>query len=495
MIRPNVTRLVILLLLLLAIAIRLVRLDDPLFVGGASRQVQTADITRNLYRDGLEHISTPQVSYFGPEKVNFIVEFPLYNAVVASLYWIGEGVDERFGRLVSVFSWGVFSAFFFLLVRRISTTRIVILAFLFSAFIPIHVLMSRNFQPDEMMLSLGTASLFFLMKFTDKKKFVWLALGSVCFALALLIKPTILAFFFPAVYVFSRAIGKRFFFSPAFLFFISMTATPFAVWRWYASRQDINPILAEGTKRLAEWFDPSLFLQLGYYRALFNIQFTNVLSSVGILLAALGFMYVMREKKWRGFIFAWLVGSLVVMVLFQKHFMTHPYYHLIFIPPAAFLMAVAYEKIVASRTILLLLIPIFFGPMISSIVFETPLKYTHILDTAAAIQKVTAKDAVIIAASGSHPTLLYYADRRGWPFLIDRTTLEEGSAFWGITTVELDPVKELEKLRMGGAEYFASGREEIEDNKQFYQYLLQHYPIQYETSSSVIFSLKEKREG
>lgn len=495
---------VVILLLIAAIGLRLFRLDDPLFIGGASRQVQTADITRNLYRGGLQHMLTPQVSYFGPEKVNFIVEFPLYNAVVAGLYWIGGGVDEKLGRLVSISSWGLFSIFFFLLIRRIANIRIAILAFLFSAFIPIHVLMSRNFQPDEMMLAFGIAALFFFVKFAEKTKLRWFIFGSISFTLALLIKPTVLAFFFPLFYLFFQTYGKKFYIRGQCIIFTLLTLTPFAIWRWYASRQDINPILAEGTKRLEEWFDPSLFFHVEYYRALFNIEYANIVSSVGVLLIALGLMIVLWRKYRRGFILSWLFGCLVVVILFQKHFMTHPYYHLIFVPSASLLMAIAYDEILRRcipakhkmiQGILLFLILFFFAPTISSFVFQVPEKYAHVLEEATAIQRLTSKETVIIGASGSNPTLVYYADRRGWSFLIDRTTLEKGSAFWGITNIELDPVKELETLRIRGAEYFVSGRGELESNQHLYQYLDQYYPVRHETSSFIIFSLKEKREG
>lgn len=89
----------------LGLALRLLRLDLPILEFYGERQIQTAEITRNLWREGFGGFLFPHVYWQGREAVYFVLEFPLYNALVASLYALTGGVREVLGRLVSIAAW------------------------------------------------------------------------------------------------------------------------------------------------------------------------------------------------------------------------------------------------------------------------------------------------------------------------------------------------------------------------------------------------------
>src|SRR3989338_2393761 len=82
----------------------LARLQDPLLDLSVTRQIQTAEVTRNLYRDEFNPFNT-KVNYLGRDSKKLIVEFPIFNLIVVFLYKIVGGVQEWLGRFTSFITW------------------------------------------------------------------------------------------------------------------------------------------------------------------------------------------------------------------------------------------------------------------------------------------------------------------------------------------------------------------------------------------------------
>jgi len=68
------------------------------------------------------------------------------------------------------------------------------------------------------------------------------------------------------------------------------------------------------------------------------------------------------------------------------------------------------------------------------------------------LKNVTVPNALIVAADMGDPTILYYAERKGWPFL------ENGAIYNGNPDDSEQAIENLERLRHGGATHFVFTR-------------------------------------
>ncbi len=464
------------LIALVAAAVLLYKLDMPLLDLARSRQIQTADVTRNFYRNGID-LLLPQASYFGPQPVNFIVEFPLYNALVATLYHTYGSVNEALGRLVSLVVYLIGLVALFFIVKQYTDILTAALAVAFSAYAPLHMFMARSFQPDELMLSLSLLTLLCLVK-------RFFLLGSIFLSLALLVKPVAYYALLPFLYVLYRTYGKYFFLKPIPLLALCISFVPTLLWRAYASNPLHNPVLSANAGNLSAWLSFPLYLDFQYYRTLFNFQYSGVTSPVGLLLFPLGWIFGRRNVKDFTFFAVWLFGAYSTLILFQKHSMTHDYYHLVTVPAAALFMALGYREIFrlvgnltkwhsAFTALLVLLIPLYTLPTVFSKIYRVAQPYHSVIPAARTIQSVIPKDTVIVASSGTGPALIYYADHAGWPFALNREEVAIASAFWEERVpFEPDTIRHLENLQRLGAQYFATiDPTSLKRREQFYQYL------------------------
>src|SRR3990167_2229123 len=100
----------ILVILIIALSVRLYKIDTPLADFHSWRQVDTASVARNfaerdfnLLRPRYHDLSNIQSGMENPEGYRY-VEFPTYNAIIAALYkYIPLTSLEIYGRLVTVF--------------------------------------------------------------------------------------------------------------------------------------------------------------------------------------------------------------------------------------------------------------------------------------------------------------------------------------------------------------------------------------------------------
>ena len=97
-------------ILILALALRLYKIDTPLADWHSWRQVDTAAVARNFAQNDFnllypryDDLSNVQSGFYNPEGYRF-VEFPLYNAIFGALYkYMPITPIEVYGRLTTVF--------------------------------------------------------------------------------------------------------------------------------------------------------------------------------------------------------------------------------------------------------------------------------------------------------------------------------------------------------------------------------------------------------
>jgi hypothetical protein len=133
----------------------------------------------------------------------------------------------------------------------------------------------------------------------------------------------------------------------------------------------------------------------------------------------------------------------------------HPWYQLPFVPIAAAFAGAACAFIgskissrVAAVTLWILLAGSF---AILAGIYVRPLyesSAAQLRDAGLELNKITAPDALIVAADMGNPTIFYYAKRKGWHFL------EQRGIYGGNPKDSQQAIADLERLHRQGATHF-----------------------------------------
>ena len=324
----------LLIIFITAFLIRLTNINSPLLEFFPPRQTQTAEITRNIYVNGWPDFWTPKVRNFtNGSPIPYVLEFPLYNGIVALAYQL-FGPNVIWGRIVSLaFFLGSTLIFYRLAIVTIPAIP-TILAILFFTFSPLHILISRSFQPEELAL--------FLLLFAVYKK-SWLI-----FSLAVLTKLPITLF--TPVLIYQQLQQQTSSTVPTlrqnpYLVIVKLLVSllPASIWYFRAGQLTIHPAISRNFE-LSNWFQPQLWLQPRWYFSLFQIEQVLLLTTLGLLFFWLGFLLKLSEKKidlW----FIWLASGFLYLSIFNYHAMTHEYYHLFLLPPLSVFIGLGLSKI------------------------------------------------------------------------------------------------------------------------------------------------------
>ena len=332
----------LLVILITAFLIRLINIGSPLLEFFPPRQTQTAEITRNIYVNGWPDFWTPKVRYFtNGAPIPYVLEFPFYNGIVASAYHL-FGPNVIWGRIVSLMFFLGSTAVFYRLLLKTFPTIPTILAILFFIFSPLHILISRSFQPEEL-------ALFLLLLAIYKKS--WLI-----FSLAVLTKLPItlfapVLFFSPSLRGVPIQSGRRGnpldFSIRAFtrnnIIKFGLSLLPSLIWYFRAGQLTVHPAISRNFD-LSNWFQPQLWLNWRWYFSLFQIEQVWILTTLGLLFFWIGFWGEISKNKidlW----LIWLANGVLYLALFNYHAMTHEYYHLFLLPPLSVFIGLGLSKI------------------------------------------------------------------------------------------------------------------------------------------------------
>lgn len=496
-----------LLILVVGLFLRLYKVDLPLLEFYPSRQIQTAEVTRNLYREGFS-VLAPTVHYLGPQNSLFLVEFPLYNLAVASLYWLGGGVEETFGRLFSILGFIASFTLLYKLAREYTGKIGAVAALFFYTFSPLSIMVSRSFQPDQWMLAFSLASLYFLHLYLKRKgqrsDFATMALFLLSAGLAslsILLKiPAFIFTIIPAVYLLLKR-GNNSLNIPGYL---AVALVPVFFWYVWAVLVSRAGIVLPANTQIANWFGFEVFASPKYWSNIFGFEMNLVLLPVGMILFLFGL--AVKGAIRPQFLYVWLATVILYFLIFNKHNMTHEYYHLPILPIAAIFIGGAVQKIY--ETISNFVVPkgwLFGGLGFFSLVLMLPPtlarayqpidRFKFVPEVAALIQAVTKPADLVIGSMDAGPTLVYYADRVGWTFEVNREDQTRQFAFYGTQDkIVADPIHELETLRAEGAVIFAAGNKgQFLQNRLFSQYMYKNFEVLFENENYIIFDLRQKR--
>ncbi|HEX8899490.1 MAG TPA: glycosyltransferase family 39 protein [Chthoniobacterales bacterium] len=481
-----------------ALVVRLVGIDQPFIDPWSWRQSDVAAIARNYFENGF-HFTRPQIDWAGNERGFVGTEFPIL-PFVAAIFYKSFGVEEWVGRVQGVLFFVLALPFFFGLVRRIFGAVVAGWATFFYAFAPLSIVASRAFMPDVPSLSLAIIGMYFFLRWIEEERFRWLILSAVLISLALLIKVPMAVVGAPLFYLAVAAVYDRRKSSDAedgghrpplqrweIWFFAAVVLVPSAVWYWHAYR-------------IAERFYPHHFFGAGGFQIMtlawyWGIVRQTAFSSLTLVLFALaifGALIGPRGKFVR--LFHWWFAAMLLFVFFVGYGNRHQWYQLPLVPIAAVFAGCACAWFAArtqfSRKLLALGSVLLIASFATSLYFCVQPFYrpaaASLRNLGLELNEATTSNALIIAATDGDPTVFYYAHRKGWHFLGD-------GVYDGNPLDSAQIIANLEKLRSRGAThlvFYAGTQWWLDYYKEFAEHLATNAMLVEQTPEFTIYKLR-----
>ena len=415
---------------LLSFVLRLYKLDNPVADWHSWRQADTAAVARNFVKGdfNLLYPQSDSLLALNPKQLEnprrlFINEFPIYNAIVASLYKT-FGIHESIARLVSNVFASLGAVFLYLLATRLFGQVIGLTAAGYYAVNPYNVYYGRVIMPDPVFVSLSIISFYWFLVWVKSQKWLHALLLTVTLALAMLVKPYAVFMALPMVYwLLLQRKGKVLTDKQTYLVVLG-TLLPVLLWRWHYL---LHP---EGN------FDTSwLFNQTGirfsgaFFRWLIFERLNRLIFATGgFVLFIIGILNSYQDRK-RRIIFVWLISIVAYMTIFAMGNVTHDYYQLPIMPVGSILVAFGFWAIIKQgRTI----VGKFFNTLVAVTLLVISLAFgwyevrgffninrPEIVAAGQAVDELTPPSALVIAPYQADPAFLYQTNRYGWPIGVD----------------------------------------------------------------------------
>jgi 4-amino-4-deoxy-L-arabinose transferase-like glycosyltransferase len=482
---------IVIVICLLAIAARLILINQPYVDHWSWRQSDVAAIARNFFQNGF-HFGYPQINWAGNAPGYVGTEFPIL-PFIAALCYTFAGVHEWIGRAQAVILFAVSLPFFFLLVREVFGSTAAVWATFFYGFAPVNIFAGRSFMPDVPSLSLAIIGLYFFLRWMEDRKPGLFLAAATAISLCLLIKITNIIVLAPLAYLVVAAVSDRRQNGTQraplqwLTLFPAIALVPSAIWYWHA-------------RQIADKFYPHHFFGAGgirvenfsWYWHIAQQTLVSGLTPVLSLMAVLGlFVPQPRDRKYSR-LFSWWLVAMILFIIVVGYGNRHRWYQLPLVPIAAVFAGAACAFIrskVSSRvvavTLSILLVSSF---MISAFWYVQPfyLSSAQLLHAGMELKNVTAPDALIVAADMGDPTIFYYAERKGWHFL------EHDAIYNGNPDDSEQAIEDLERLRRSGATHLVFTRNTfwwLRSYPEFGRYLAQSATLIEATPEFKIYKL------
>ena len=440
------SRLLLAAILLAAVALRLPHLTGPIDEPHAWRQSETAQYARSFHEDGIDLLH-PSVCWLGSHRT-LVEEFPLPEAVMALGYRVTGGENLPLARLVTLAFFLGSVLYLFLLIRLLFDGATGMLALTVFSILPLGLYYSRGIHVDPAALFFVHAAVFHAVRgYEEGRRADFFAAALWALPACLIKAPYALPFVIPVgVLVLTR-------FEPRRAAALALAAVPavlgFVAWRHHSAvvnggvpdwafipgfREDF----AKHTQGAASWYFGPLEMRadLRIWKVLLHRIRSGLGGVAGLALIALGLALTAWETRRHGsrslhFLWAWLAGSVLYVLLFFNLNAIHNYYQLPLLAPAATLAAVGSAACrrewarlapraawVGTAAVIAVV-----GVIAARAVGATSRDYYHRdlprLEAGAVAQAHTPRGALLIAATSratntDDPRLLYQAGRYGW---------------------------------------------------------------------------------
>lgn len=422
-------------ILTVAFVFRLYKINIPLADFYSWRQADTAAVARNYVKNGIDlfhpiydDLSNVQSGIDNPQGYR-MVEFPIYNAIIAFLYKFFPVFSlEIWGRLTTVlFSLIIISIIYYLLLKE-SDRLSAIFGSLTYAIFPFFVFFSRVILPETTALAFSMLAIFLFYLNTGHKEknlrsMIYYLISGIFFATALLIKPTIIFYLLPVVILFYKKYRLNFIKKFDFYLYFIITLIPLIYWRMYIKNfpegipysdwlfTSVNT--AQGLKSIL--FRPSFFRWI-FFERINNL----ILGGYLTLFFVLG--TIVKQKKY--LLLSFVFSALAYIFVFQGGNLQHEYYQTLILPTFAMMVGLGIGFVFSHKKEFIN--PIFVSVLVFFLfAFSFYFSYFKVADyyqysqelvqEANIINSLTDPEDKVVTDRTGDTTLLYLANRRGAP--------------------------------------------------------------------------------
>lgn len=457
--------LILSIILLIALSLRLYKIDIPLADFHSWRQADTAAVARNFVRFGFDllhprydDLSSIQSGLENPQGYR-MVEFPIYNALFAYAYKVFPVFSlEIFGRLTTIFFSLMIIAILYYFCLKESRRTTAVFASLTYAILPFFVFFSRVILPDIPAVAGVFLSILFLYFYSRTKDnqlatIIYYLLAILFFALSLLIKPVTIFYGLAMVYLFFRryswSMVKKI---SVYVFFIT-ALLPLVLWRHYINQ------FPEGVPR-NYWLisqvntylgRENIFFRPAFFRWIFYERINNI-----ILGGCLTFLFILgtlsKPKKY--FLHFLLLSALAFLFVIQGGNVQHEYYQIMILPTVAIFVGLGTNHLIEYKKNFLhplLLYPSIFLIFTFSIFFsyfkvKDYYQYsTELIQIAKIVNTLTKPEDKVVTDRLGDTTLLYLMDRRGAPAIYKEINEFKKLGYRYLVTQNPDLITQLKK--------------------------------------------------
>ena len=421
--------------IILGFFVRLYRFDGPVADWHSWRQADTSSVSRDFVNLGFNLLhptyddlsNVPSGVYDNPKGYRF-VEFPIYNVLQAlPSKFIGVLTLEEWGRLVSIYASLVSSLFIYLLIKKRFGKTAGFFASFFFLFIPFNIYYSRTILPDPLTVTSILGAIYFFQvyieKLSDEKnkssinKNLYFIISFIFMTCSFLLKPYSLFFIFPVIFLAFEKFGINAFKIKKFWAYAILSIVPFALWRiWmlqYPAGIPQSDWLFNGN---GIRFRPSFFYWIFYERIT-----RLILGFFGVPIFLVAFL-----KKYSKNDFLYIGSFVLSCALYVSVIATgnvqHDYYQILIIPTIAIILGLAADVFINNKkinkyisvSIFLLLTILSLGISGFYIKDYFNINDRSIVDAGIAVDKLTPKNALVIANYNGDTSFLYQTKRKGW---------------------------------------------------------------------------------
>ena len=447
-------KLMFFLILFAGLVLRLYKIDSPILDWHSFRQADTASVSKYFFENGINFldpryhdISRVQSGIFNPNGYR-LVEFPIFNAIHALVAHIFYSIPfDTVGRLVSV----VFSLLTSIYIYKITAFyfgkdkgKLAMLVFLT---LPFNIYFSRVVLPEPLAVFLGISALWFFVKYSDDSSIRHLLFYCILMSLAILVKPYLVFYNLFVLYYFWKKYGFRKLFYAKETFLISLIILlPFFLWRmWIAQHPEGIPFWKWTFNGDGVRFKPA------FWYWMFGERIGKLILGVwGIYPFVLG---ILKSKK-NSFVISLLLGAFLYISVIATANVRHDYYQTLIVPVISIVLALGLWELpnIFSGKVGKYAFPILISlliVLISAFQVKEYYKVNHpeLISAGKAVQKLTPKDALVIASYNGDTAFLYQTGRRGWPVveLPINELIAEGASYYA--SVNLNDTQTIEFMR------------------------------------------------
>ena len=420
--------LLITLIILVGFSVRLYRFSGPIADWQSWRQADTSAVSRGFVERGFdvlhptfEDISNVPSGKDNPNGYRF-VEFPIYNIAQAGLYKIFGGLTlEEWGRMITIIASLAASFFVYLLGKKHFNSAVGLLAAGFLALDPYNIYYGRVILPDPLMVTTTLGGIYFFNLWVDDTGRYWWSffVAFLFISSSLLLKPYALFFFLPLVYLAFKKWSWKMFIKPQLWLFAIGTILPLVGWRIWMTG------FPEGIPANSWLFNGNgIRFKGAYFYWLFADRIGRlILGYWGLFVVLVGF--TAKFKRGTGFFVSFLLSSLLYLIVIATGNVQHDYYQILITPTLAFFFGLGGYFLLTSEVLDRKVSSILF---VISTVFMIMFGWYFIRDyfninnpaiviAGEAVDRLTPKDAKVIAPYNGDTAFLYQTKRKGWPVL------------------------------------------------------------------------------